>query len=456
MKFAGGLDYPRQALLLPNGDVLVTEARTKPKLDAEPEVQRGQALSKTTGFSANRITLLRDADRDGVAEQRFVLRDGLNQPFGMQYAGGRLYVANTDGVVSFPFQPGLTRITAAPAPVASLPAGGYNNHWTRNCCSARMRARSMSRSGPPPTWPNMAWTRRSAAPPSWRSTSPPGRERLYASGLRNPVGMDFAPTTGTLWTAVNERDHFGDDIAPDYLVGVREGGFYGWPYSYYGRQDPRHANERRDLLATTLMPDVAVGPHAAALGLAFAKDRPGTDQLAFVARHGSWNRASFIGYDVLAVPFAQGRPAAEPPPLPDRLRRGCQEGRGLWPAGQRPDARRWRGVRGRRRRRHGLAGPSRFVRAWLGAASALLAPVGAQAAERQSVPVIDTEDATLGTTQVPAGALHGTLSLDIRNGDYARGPMTTTMPTCRACRSMWPSPSPECWRAMLRGMRGCS
>jgi len=127
--------------------------------------------------------------------------------------------------------------------------------------------------------------------------------------------MDFAPTTGTLWTAVNERDHFGDDIAPDYLVGVREGGFYGWPYSYYGRQDPRHANERRDLLATTLMPDVAVGPHAAALGLAFAKDRPGTDQLAFVARHGSWNRASFIGYDVLAVPFAQGRPTAEPRPF---------------------------------------------------------------------------------------------------------------------------------------------
>ncbi len=315
VKFAGGLDYPRQALLLPNGDVLVTEARTKPKLDAEPEVQRGQALSKTTGFSANRITLLRDADRDGVAEQRFVLRDGLNQPFGMQYAGGRLYVANTDGVISFPFQPGQTRITAAPAPVASLPAGGYNNHWTRNLLlspDARTLYVSVGSASNVAEYGMDEEKRRAAILAIDLAT---GRERLYASGLRNPVGMDFAPTTGTLWTAVNERDHFGDDIAPDYLVGVREGGFYGWPYSYYGRQDPRHANERRDLLATTLMPDVAVGPHAAALGLAFAKDRPGTDQLAYVARHGSWNRASFIGYDVLAVPFAQGRPTAEPRPF---------------------------------------------------------------------------------------------------------------------------------------------
>ncbi|MBB4618427.1 PQQ-dependent sugar dehydrogenase [Sphingomonas abaci] len=315
VKFADGLDYPRQALLLPNGDVLVAEARTKPKLDAEPEVQRGQALSKTTGFSANRITLLRDADRDGVAEQRFVLREGLNQPFGMQYAGGRLYVANTDGVVSFPFQPGETRITAAPKTIATLPAGGYNNHWTRNLLlspDARTLYISVGSASNVAEHGMDEEKRRAAILAIDLAT---GRERLYASGLRNPVGMDFAPTTGTLWTAVNERDHLGDDVSPDYLVGVREGGFYGWPYSYYGRQDPRHANERRELLATTLLPDVAVGPHAAALGLAFAKDRGGTDQLAYVARHGSWNRAEFIGYDVLAVPFAQGRPTAEPRPF---------------------------------------------------------------------------------------------------------------------------------------------
>ncbi|MET0269626.1 MAG: sorbosone dehydrogenase family protein [Sphingomonas sp.] len=315
VKFAGGLDYPRQALLLPNGDVLVSEARTKPKLDAEPDVARGQALSKTTGYSANRITLLRDADRDGIAEQRFVLREGLNQPFGMQYAAGRLYVANTDGIVSFPFQPGQTRITAAPRPLAALPAGGYNNHWTRNLLlspDARtlyVSVGSASNVGEH----GMAEEQRRAAILAIDLAT--GRERLYASGLRNPVGMAWAPTTGTLWTAVNERDQFGDDIAPDYLAGVREGGFYGWPYSYYGKQDPRHANDRRDLLATTLLPDVAVGPHAAALGLAFAKTGAADGQAAYVARHGSWNRASFSGYDVLLVPFANGRPAAAPQPF---------------------------------------------------------------------------------------------------------------------------------------------
>ncbi len=315
VKFAGGLDYPRQALLLPNGDVLVAEARTKPKLDADPEVQRGQALSKTTGYSANRITLLRDADRDGVAERRFVLREGLNQPFGLQYAGGRLYVANTDGVVSFPFTPGQTRIDAAPKPLVSLPAGGYNNHWTRNLLlspDARtlyVSVGSASNVGEH----GMDEEKRRAAILAIDLVT--GRERLYASGLRNPVGMALAPGSSVLWAAVNERDELGDDISPDYLVGVKEGGFYGWPYSYYGKQDPRHANEKRELLATTLMPDVAVGPHAAALGLAFAKGTPADRQLAYVARHGSWNRSAFIGYDVLAVPFANGRPAAAPQPF---------------------------------------------------------------------------------------------------------------------------------------------
>lgn len=313
VKFAGGLDYPRQALLLPNGDVLVSEARTLPKLDADPEVQRGQALSKTTGYSANRLTLLRDADGDGIAEQRFILRDGLNQPFGMQYGNGRLYVANTDGVVSFPYRLGQTRITEAPRSLVSLPAGGYNNHWTRNLLlspdgrTLYISVGSASNVGEY----GMDEEKRRAAILAVDVDS--GRERLYASGLRNPVGMAWAPTGGTLWTAVNERDEIGDDIAPDYLVGVREGGFYGWPYSYFGKQDPRHVNERRDLLATTLMPDVAVGAHAAALGVAFDK-APGA-QMAYVARHGSWNRSAFSGYDVLAVPFRAGRPVAEPQPF---------------------------------------------------------------------------------------------------------------------------------------------
>jgi glucose/arabinose dehydrogenase len=315
VKFAGGLDYPRQALLLPNGDVLVAEARTKPKLDAEPDVQRGQALSKTTGFSANRITLLRDANRDGVAEQRFVLIEGLNQPFGMQYGNGRLYVANTDGVVSVPFTPGQTRVTATPQPLVSLPAGGYNNHWTRNLLlspDARTLYVSVGSASNVGEHGMEEETRRAAILAVDLRT---GRERLYASGLRNPVGMAWAPGSNVLWAAVNERDQLGDDIAPDYLVGVRDGGFYGWPYSYYGKQDPRHANDKRELLATTLMPDVAVGPHAAALGVAFAKGAPAAQQIAYVARHGSWNRSAFIGYDVLLVPFANGRPTAAPQPF---------------------------------------------------------------------------------------------------------------------------------------------
>ncbi len=313
--FAGGLDYPRQALLLPNGDMLVAEARTKPKLDAEPDVQRGQALSKTTGFSANRITLLRDANRDGVAEQRFVLIEGLNQPFGMQYANGRLYVANTDGVVSVPFSPGQTRVTATPQLLVSLPAGGYNNHWTRNLLlSADARTLYVSVGSASNVGEHgMDEEKRRAAILAIDLRS--GRERLYASGLRNPVGMAWAPGSNTLWAAVNERDQLGDDIAPDYLVGVRDGGFYGWPYSYYGKQDPRHANTKRELLATTLLPDVAVGPHAAALGVAFAKGTSAAQQVAYVARHGSWNRSAFIGYDVLAVPFANGRPTAAPQPF---------------------------------------------------------------------------------------------------------------------------------------------
>ena len=315
VKFADGLDYPRQALLLPNGDVLVAEARTKPKLDADPETQRGQALSKTTGYSANRITLLRDADRDGVAETRHVLREGLNQPFGMQYAKGRLYVANTDGVVSFPFTPGQTRIDTAPTRIVSLPAGGYNNHWTRNlllspdASTLYVSVGSASNVG---EYGMDEEKRRAAILAIDLGT---GRERLYASGLRNPVGMAWAPGSSVLWAAVNERDELGDDISPDYLVGVRDGGFYGWPSSYYGKQDPRHVNDPRDLLATTLMPDVAVGPHAAALGIAFAKGMPADRQTAYVARHGSWNRSAFTGYDVLAVPFANGRPTAAPQPF---------------------------------------------------------------------------------------------------------------------------------------------
>lgn len=315
VRFAGGLEHPRQMLMLPNGDVLVSEARTHLDPDVEPDQARGRHLARGYGFSANRITLLRDANRDGVAEQRFVLMENLKQPFGMAFTRGRLYVGNTDGVVHVPYTLGQTRITAQPTRLIGLPEGGYNNHWTRNLLLSpdeRTLYVSVGSASNVGEYGMDEEKRRAAILAVDLAT---GRERTFASGLRNPVGMDWAPTTGVLWSAVNERDHFGDDIAPDYLVGVREGGFYGWPYSYWGKQDPRMANEKRELLATTLMPEVGVGAHAAALGIAFAKDRPADQQVAYVARHGSWNRSSFSGYDVLAVPFAQGRPTGDPQPF---------------------------------------------------------------------------------------------------------------------------------------------
>lgn len=313
VKFAGDLENPRQILELPNGDVLVAEARQKPKLDADPTVARGFARSNVTGYSANRIVLLRDTDRDGVADQRFVLLENLNQPFGMALAGGRLYVANTDAVVSYPFKPGETRITAAPRKLIDLPAGGYNNHWTRNLqLSADQRTLFVSVGSASNVGEyGMEEEHRRAAILAVDLAT--GRERLYASGLRNPVGMDVA-ADGTLWTAVNERDDFGDNISPDYATSVQDGGFYGWPYSYWGKQDPRHANNERDLLKTTIIPDVAVGPHAAALGFAFSRPENGR-QFAYIARHGSWNRADMNGYDVLVVPFVNGKPTANPQPF---------------------------------------------------------------------------------------------------------------------------------------------
>ncbi|MET0269168.1 MAG: sorbosone dehydrogenase family protein, partial [Sphingomonas sp.] len=316
VRFAGGLDHPRQLLALPNGDVLVAEARTHLKPDTDPEKARGQVLSKDFSYSADRITLLRDADRDGVAEQRFVLMEGLNQPFGMAWAKGRLYVANTDGVVHVPYAPGQTRVTARPATLVTLPAGGYNNHWTRNLLlSPDQRTLYVSVGSASNVGEHgMEEEKRRAAILAVDLAS--GRERLYASGLRNPVGMDFAPGTPTLWTAVNERDDFGDDIAPDYIVGVKDGGFYGWPYSYYGQHvDERVHPPRPDFVAKATSPDYALSSHVAALGLAFTDDSAMPEPFAsgaFVGNRGSWNRNEFNGYKVIFVPFKEGKPAGAP------------------------------------------------------------------------------------------------------------------------------------------------
>ena len=316
-EFAADLQNPRWACVLPNGDVLVAEAQTERKGLKKIEAKlSGRAKSGAEGKSANRITLLRDANGDGQPEVREVFLTGLNQPFGMLLLGNTFYVANTDGILTFPYQPGQTRLTGAGRKILDLPAGGYNNHWTRNLLASADGSKIYVSVG---SGSNVGENgvehevRRACI----LEINPDGSgERIYASGLRNPVGMAWAPSTGTLWTAVNERDGLGDDLVPDYITSVKEGAFYGWPYAYFGpHEDPRRKGEKPDLVQKTIPPDVPLGSHTASLGLAFYTGDafPETHrQGAFVGQHGSWNRSQFSGYKVVFVPFAGGKPAGKP------------------------------------------------------------------------------------------------------------------------------------------------
>jgi len=308
-EFAGGLIHPRWMTLLPNGDVLVAETNSPPrKVEGLTDRVMGWLMGRAGAGvpSPNRITLLRDADGDGRAERRSTLVDGLNSPFGIAYLDGRLYVGNTDALIAFPFQPGQTRITAPAEKIIDLP-GGYN-HWTRNVVASPNGSRlyvavgSASNIGER----GLELEQRRAAilevDPATR------RSRIYAGGLRNPVGLAWEPSTGGLWATVNERDMAGGDGPPDYMTKIEFGGFYGWPWSYWGGfVDRRVQPERPDLLEYTKRPDYALGPHTAPLGLAFATAAdlgPGFDNGAFVALHGSWNRKPAAGYKVVFVPFA--------------------------------------------------------------------------------------------------------------------------------------------------------
>lgn len=312
-RWAGELDYPRWLLPLANGDVLVAEARTRRTSGPKPA---GQVASREAGQSADRITLLRDGDGDGDAETRHVLRAGLNQPFGMALLGNHLYVANTDAVLRFPYAPGQIVIESDGDRLLALPAGGYNNHWTRNLVASPdgktlfVTVGSASDHGEH----GMVHEARRAA---ILAIDPDGRgERMYASGLRNPNGLDFEPTTGAMWVAVNERDHLGDHLVPDYATRVQEGGFYGWPYAYFGRHlDPRVGEQRPELVAKALVPDLPLGSHTASLGLLFVRGTafpPRHRGGMLIAQHGSWNSSTFVGYRVAFVPFANGAPAGPP------------------------------------------------------------------------------------------------------------------------------------------------
>ena len=319
--FADGLDRPRWLHVLPNGDVLVAEtnAPPKPKDDNSLKGFFMKLFMKQAGAgvpSANRITLLRDADGDGVAETRSAFLQSLNSPFGMALVGDTLYVANTDAVVRFPYTKGATRIGAVGERVASLPAGPRNHHWTKDVIASRDGTRLYATVGSNSNVAEHGMDEEKGRAAVWEIDPATGASRIFASGLRNPNGLAWEPTSGALWVAVNERDELGSDLVPDYMTSVKDGGFYGWPYSYYGQTvDTRPKPARPDLVARAIKPDYALGPHTASLGLVFS--RPGTltatfAEGAFVGQHGSWNRNPPSGYKVIFVPFAGGKPNGKP------------------------------------------------------------------------------------------------------------------------------------------------
>ncbi len=315
--YADGFQRPRWLYVLPNGDVLVAEsANPGGARDTlmPPDQVAARWASGNRGHSANRIMLLRDGDGDGRAERRIPLLWGLNQPVGMLYLSGWLYVANTDELVRYPFQPGDTAIMAPPRRVLELPSGGYNNHWTRNVVANADGSRLYVTVGSATNVDEEGMDARDPRRAAILEVAPDGSGmRVFASGLRNPLGLDWVPGTSTLWTVVNERDGLGDDLVPDFLTSVREGAFYGWPYAYWGRhEDPRQRGKRPDLVARSIAPDFGLGAHTASLGLAFYEGREFPRRYhggAFIGQRGSWNRSGLAGYRVLFVPFARGRPA---------------------------------------------------------------------------------------------------------------------------------------------------
>jgi len=312
-KFVGGLTNPRWIYVAPNGDIFVAQATTEGKKVSD--VVSGRAGSQNLGESPNSILIFRDANQDGKPEVAEVFLSGLHQPFGMLVIGDSFYVANTDGLWQYPYKEGQKKITAKGKKILELPAGGYNNHWTRNIIANADKSKIYVSvgSGSNVGENGMEHEVRRA---NILEINPDGSaERIYAAGLRNPVGMDWNPETKQLWTAVNERDELGDDLVPDYITSVKDGAFYGWPYAYFGpNEDPRMKGQKPELVKKTIAPDLAVGAHTASLGLAFykaaafpAKYKNG----AFIGQHGSWNRSELSGYKVAFVPFQGGKPSGK-------------------------------------------------------------------------------------------------------------------------------------------------
>jgi glucose/arabinose dehydrogenase len=318
--FASGLDHPRWLYRLPNGDILVAESNAPPKSEGKSEGIKGfvqRLVMKKAGAgvaSPDKIVLLRDADGDGVAETRSEFLTGLMSPLGMALVGDRLYVANADAVVSYPYQTGETRITAAPTKLTDLPAG-RNHHWTKSLVASADGAKLYVGVGSNSNVADFGMAEETNRANILEIDRLTGASRVYASGLRNPVGLAWNPESGTLWVSVNERDEIGNDLVPDYMTSVTPGAFYGWPYSYYGQHvDERVKPQNPALVASAIRPDYALGAHTASLGLTFYDGTllPQYRNGAFVGQHGSWNRSPPNGYKVIFVPFTGGRPAGPP------------------------------------------------------------------------------------------------------------------------------------------------
>ncbi|WP_375123303.1 PQQ-dependent sugar dehydrogenase [Pseudomonas sp. LW8] len=319
--FAEGLDHPRWLYVLPNGDVLVAETNAPPKPDDSKGI-RGWVMKKVMGKagagvpSPNRITLLRDADHDGVAETRTVFLQNLNSPFGMTLVGNDLYVADTDRLLRFNYEPGATEIKTQPIKVVDLPGGTLNHHWTKNVIASKDGNKLYVTVGSNSNVGENGLDQEEGRAAIWEVDRATGNHRIFASGIRNPNGLAWEPTSGALWTAVNERDEIGSDLVPDYITSVKDGGFYGWPFSYYGQHvDVRVKPQNPDLVAKAIAPDYAVGPHTASLGLTFADGNRLPAQFkegAFIGQHGSWNRKPHSGYKVIFVPFTGGKPTGQP------------------------------------------------------------------------------------------------------------------------------------------------
>ncbi|MGB5826767.1 MAG: sorbosone dehydrogenase family protein [Pseudomonas mandelii] len=319
--FAEGLDHPRWLYVLPNGDVLVAETNAPPKPDDGKGI-RGWVMGKVMGRagagvpSPNRITLLRDKDHDGIAETRTVFLENLNSPFGMTLVGNDLYVADTDRLLRFHYENGDTAIKSQPIKVVDLPGGTLNHHWTKNVIANKDGSKLYVTVGSNSNVGENGLDQEEGRAAIWEVDRATGNHRIFASGIRNPNGLAWEPQTGALWTAVNERDEIGSDLVPDYITSVKDGGFYGWPFSYYGQHvDIRVEPQNPDLVAKAIAPDYAVGPHTASLGLSFAEGNTLPAQFkegAFIGQHGSWNRKPHSGYKVIFVPFAGGKPSGQP------------------------------------------------------------------------------------------------------------------------------------------------